>query len=84
MTEEMAEDQISQQTEEEGAQPGFLLKWVAPALFVVILIVALMALTRVSLPVLGPDSEVPDEHFSGGCATCHRVQPGFDWHDLAP
>jgi hypothetical protein len=64
---------------EDPTQEGFFMRWIMPALFVVVTVGALWFVGRMSMPMLEADSEMPEgDHFSAGCTWCHRVEDGLD------
>lgn len=64
----------------EGApqKTGVVQRWVLPIVFIVMVVAIFWFVGRMSMPLLGPDSELPEEHQESGCAICHRSESGFD------
>lgn len=64
--------------EHQEQSGGFVARWVMPIAFIVVVVGLLWFLGRISVPMLGPESEMPEDHMSGGCSFCHRAEAGFD------
>lgn len=57
----------------EDQQPGFLVRWVLPIVFVLVVVAAFGFLGRMSVPALEEGvADAPEGHFTSACWVCHR------------